>query len=140
MSFTPTPVHRTFLRSNAESLWVTLAGTLMLWTWVMWVGRDLSWDVINHHIYLPFSLLSGRHAADLFAAGPQSYQNPIGYLPFYGLLRSDAPSWLVGTVLVMLHALVRQPKAIEWDELAEEAAAAARAKGGTADGEGAVTH
>ncbi len=42
---------------------------------------------------------------------------------------------------VMQHALVRQPKPIEWDELAEEAAAAAaRAKGGVVDGEGAVTH
>ena len=39
---------------------------------------------------------------------------------------------------VLRHALVRQPVAIEWDELAEEAAAAARAKGPVADGEGAV--
>jgi ATP-dependent Lon protease len=38
---------------------------------------------------------------------------------------------------VLKHALVRQPTAIEWDELAEEAAAAARAKAGEA-GEGAV--
>jgi ATP-dependent Lon protease len=38
---------------------------------------------------------------------------------------------------VLKHALVRQPTAIEWDELAEEAAAAARAKTGEA-GEGAV--
>ena len=41
---------------------------------------------------------------------------------------------------VLKHALVRQPVAIEWDEVAEEAAAAARAKGGAVDGEGAVTH
>ena len=41
---------------------------------------------------------------------------------------------------VMQHALVRAPMAIEWDELAEEAAAAARVKGGAVDGEGAVTH
>ena len=109
MSFTPTPVHPTFLRSNTESLWVTLAGALLLWTWVMAVGRDLSWDVINHHVYLPFSLLSGRYAADLFAAGPQSYQNPIGYIPFYGLVRSNLPSWMVGTALVTLHALVIWP-------------------------------
>ena len=39
---------------------------------------------------------------------------------------------------VLKHALVRQPVGIEWDELAEEAAAAARAKGPVADGEGAV--
>jgi ATP-dependent Lon protease len=38
---------------------------------------------------------------------------------------------------VLKQALVRQPTAIEWDELAEEAAAAARAKAGEA-GEGAV--
>jgi ATP-dependent Lon protease len=40
---------------------------------------------------------------------------------------------------VMLHALVRQPVAIQWDEEAEEAAAAARAKlsGGS---EASVTH
>jgi ATP-dependent Lon protease len=38
---------------------------------------------------------------------------------------------------VLKHALLRQPTAIEWDELAEEAAAAARAKAGET-GEGAV--
>jgi ATP-dependent Lon protease len=38
---------------------------------------------------------------------------------------------------VLKHALTRMPSAIEWDELAEEAAAAARAKTGEA-GEGAV--
>ncbi len=40
---------------------------------------------------------------------------------------------------VLKHALVRQPIAIAWDEVAEEAAAAARAKD-TVSGEGAVTH
>ncbi|MBK8771891.1 MAG: endopeptidase La [Rhizobiales bacterium] len=43
---------------------------------------------------------------------------------------------------VLKHALVRQPTPIVWDEEAEEAAAAARAKGPASapDGEGAVTH
>ena len=40
---------------------------------------------------------------------------------------------------VLKHALVRQPVAIEWDEVAEEAAAAARASK-LGNGEGAVTH
>jgi ATP-dependent Lon protease len=40
---------------------------------------------------------------------------------------------------VLKHALVKQPSAIVWDEVAEEAAAAARAKSGDAN-EGAVTH
>jgi ATP-dependent Lon protease len=41
---------------------------------------------------------------------------------------------------VLKHALTRQPIAIEWDEVAEEAAAAASAKAGKGDGESAVTH
>jgi ATP-dependent Lon protease len=39
---------------------------------------------------------------------------------------------------VLGHALTRQPEAIDWDEEAEEAAAAARAAG--SEGEGAVAH
>lgn len=82
---------------------------LATWLWVMLVGRDISWDVINHHLYLPFSLLSGRFSSDFFAAGPQSYQNPIGYLPFYGLVQTGAPSWLVGTGVAVLHGLAFWP-------------------------------
>jgi ATP-dependent Lon protease len=40
---------------------------------------------------------------------------------------------------VLQHALVRQPEAVEWDEAAEEAAAAARALKGT-DPSGATAH
>jgi hypothetical protein len=89
-----------------------LAPSLFLvatWAWVMWAGMDVSWDVINHHFYLPFSLLSGRFATDLFAAGPQAYQNPLPYLPFYALASGDAPAWLVGTGLAIGHGLVGWP-------------------------------
>jgi ATP-dependent Lon protease len=41
---------------------------------------------------------------------------------------------------VLKHALVRQPEPIEWDEAAEEAAAAARAAEIAAEGPGAVAH
>ena len=41
---------------------------------------------------------------------------------------------------VLEHALVRKPEPIEWDEAAEEAAAAQRASQGTGGGAGAVTH
>lgn len=77
--------------------------------WALWAGQDLSWDVLNHHIYLPFSLLSGRFATDLFAAGPQSYQNPVGYVPFYALVRSGLPDWSVGLALAVVHGLVAFP-------------------------------
>ena len=41
---------------------------------------------------------------------------------------------------VLKHALVSEPEAIEWDEAAEEAAAAQRAKQAAASGPGAVAH
>lgn len=78
-------------------------------TWTLWAGKDANWDVFNHQFYLPFSLVSGRYAVDLFAAGPQSYQNPLGYLPFYALVRAELPSWAVGCALALLHGAAAWP-------------------------------
>ena len=104
----PVTLPKVFQRQQAGSfaqLAFVAAGAL----WVMWVGKDLGWDVVNHHLYLPFSLLSGRFATDLFAAGPQSYQNPIGYLPFYALVRANPPDWAVGCALALIHGLAAWP-------------------------------
>ncbi len=72
--------------------------------WTLFVGKEVGWDLFNHQLYLPFSLLSGRFQSDLFGAGPQSYQNPAGYLPFYLLVRSGLPAWSVGVALAVLYA------------------------------------
>ncbi len=82
-------------------------GMLLMWTFV--AGKDVSWDVRNHQFYLPFSWLTGRFRTDLFAAGPQSYQNPLGYFPPYALLRLGLPAWVMGAILATLHALVIWP-------------------------------
>lgn len=83
---------------------VVAALTALTWLWVLRAGKSVNWDVVNHHLYLPFSLVTGRFQTDLFAAGPQSYQNPLGYLPFYALVRTGAPDWLVGMALTLVHA------------------------------------
>lgn len=94
-----------------------LLAALAAAAWTLLAGKDMSWDLLNHQLYLPFSLVSGRFATDLFAAGPQSTQNPIGYLPFYGLATSPLPGWAVGTGLAAattglaawgLHAIASQ--------------------------------
>ena len=76
---------------------------LVLWTLI--AGKDVSWDVVNHQFYLPFSWLTGRFRTDLFGAGPQSYQNALGYFPDYALLRLGLPAWIIGVLLGALHAL-----------------------------------
>lgn len=74
--------------------------------WTLWAGKDMGWDLYNHHLYLPFSLLSGRYEVDLYAAGPQSYQNPLGYLPFYLMsVVANWPAWLVGVMLALIHSI-----------------------------------
>lgn len=94
---------------NAERLAVCTAAVVLITIWTLLVGKDVSWDVFNHQLYLPFSLVSGRYATDLFAAGPQSYQNPLGYLPFYGLVAANLPSWLIGCLLALAHASAAWP-------------------------------
>lgn len=69
------------------------------------IGKDLGWDLMNHHFYLPYAWVSGQLTQDFFAAGPQSYQNPLGYFPFYFMVIAGWPSWLIGAALGTLHAL-----------------------------------
>lgn len=82
---------------------VAATGCVLLLTaaWVIFAGKDVTWDWLNHQLYLPFSLLSGRFQTDLLAAGPQSYQNPLGYLPMYALVRTDLPGVVVGLILAL---------------------------------------
>lgn len=82
-----------------ERLWVCLGAVGAAVLWILLAGQDLSWDLHNHQIYLPFSLLSGRFSTDLLAAGPQSTQHPLGYLPHHLLLMLNAPAWTVGAGL-----------------------------------------
>ena len=106
----PAPSLHASARFAGREAWLAPGAFLLAtWAWVMWAGKDVSWDVLNHHLYLPFSLFSGRFATDLFAAGPQSYQNPLAYLPFYALARPGLPSWLVGTLMAVGHAAVAMP-------------------------------
>jgi hypothetical protein len=88
---------------------VRLGFFFALIAWSMAVGKDLSWDVVNHQLYLPYAWLSGRIGTDLFAASGQAYQNPLGYIPFYGMVRAGFPSWLIGLLLSATHALVVWP-------------------------------
>ena len=52
-------------------------------TWTVLAGKDVNWDLLNYHYYVPYQLLAGRLEQDFFAASAQSYLNPVGYLPFY---------------------------------------------------------
>lgn len=104
MTTNKTPPSTACPSTGLEAWTVCSVLTAITLLWALYAGKNVSWDVINHHLYLPFSLVTGRFQTDLFAAGPQSYQNPLGYLPFYALLNMGVPDWLVGTLLALTHA------------------------------------
>ena len=73
--------------------------------WTVFAGKDVNWDLLNYHYYLPYELLDGRLERDFFAASAQSYLNPVGYLPFYLMVSSGWHSVVVSIVLAVAHGL-----------------------------------
>jgi len=94
-------------RSLSRSDWLAWGAVVAATVgWTFWAGKELGWDVLNHHLYLPFSMVSGRAPTDLYGAGPQSFQNPLGYLPGYAMIVALGwPAWLVGSVFAVAHAV-----------------------------------
>lgn len=73
--------------------------------WTVYAGKDVNWDLLNYHYYLPFELLAGRLEQDFFAASAQSYLNPVGYLPFYLMVAHGWHSVVVSIVMAGAHSL-----------------------------------
>ncbi|HUF82830.1 MAG TPA: hypothetical protein VMN03_16970, partial [Burkholderiales bacterium] len=73
--------------------------------WTVLAGKDVNWDLLNYHYYLPFELLAGRLEQDFFAASAQSYLNPVGYLPFYLMVSSGWHSVAASMTLAVAHSL-----------------------------------
>jgi hypothetical protein len=70
------------------------------------LGKDMSWDMLNYHVYAGFSAVNDRFSQDYFAAGPQSYFNPYAYVPFYGLIRSGLSSVAISSLLAVAHSVI----------------------------------
>ncbi len=81
-----------------------LGASLAIWTaYVVWLGKDTSWDFRNYHWYIPYALLNGRMGIDIAVAHQGSYYNPLSDVPFY-LLARYTTSWFAIAVLGLLQA------------------------------------
>lgn len=81
-----------------------LAASLLIWTaYVVWLGKDTSWDFRNYHWYIPYALLNGRLPVDIAVAHQGSYYNPLSDVPFY-LLARYTTSWFAIAVLGLFQA------------------------------------
>ena len=74
--------------------------------WTIVAGKDVSWDLLNYHYYVPYEWLHRRLGQDYFAASGQSYLNPVGYLPFYAMVASGWHSVIASMALAAFHGTV----------------------------------
>lgn len=86
---------------------------VMLLAWISFVAIPLglgeigiSWDALNHHIYLGWSAEHPRFERDFLAASYQSYQFPYLYWPAYKLSTAGWTGAWAGVVLATLNWLV----------------------------------
>ena len=70
------------------------------------LGKAMSWDTMEYHVYAGFSALHNRFHQDYFAAGPQGYFNPYAYVPFYLLLRSSLPPLAIASILALVQSAI----------------------------------
>jgi hypothetical protein len=89
-----------------EGAAITLLGWLALVAIPLSLGRiGISWDALNHHIYLGWTAERARFGQDLLAASYQSFQYPYLYWPAYKLASLGASGAVAGAVLASLHAV-----------------------------------
>jgi len=71
--------------------------------YVVWLGKDTSWDFRNYHWYIPYAFLNDRMAIDVAVAHQASYYNPLVDVPFYWLA-VHTTSWLAIAALGLVQA------------------------------------
>lgn len=81
-----------------------------LLAWIVFVSIPLilgeigiSWDALNHHIYLGWTAEHARFDRDFLAASYQSYQFPYLYWPVYRLSANGVTGMWSGVVLATLY-------------------------------------
>jgi hypothetical protein len=72
-------------------------------------GIGLSWDALNHHVYLGWIAEHPRFDRDYLAASYQSFQYPYLYWPFYKLFETGMAGKWAGVVLVTFNLFAVPP-------------------------------
>jgi hypothetical protein len=73
--------------------WLFLGLAILGWAgFVVFLGKDTSWDFRNYHWYIPYAYLNGRMGFDIAVAHLATYYNPLLDVPFYWIA-THSPSW-----------------------------------------------
>lgn len=93
-----------------EGLVVCLAAWLFMLATPLSLGQlGLSWDALNHHIYLGWTAQQPRFDRDYLGAGYQAFQSPYLYWPVYRMAAGGFSGMAAGAVLASLHVVIVWP-------------------------------
>lgn len=102
-------------RPEAPSARVELAAVVLV-AWVLLAGAGLarnelsiSWDMLNHHVYLGWEAARPRFDLDVMPAASQTFQYPYLYWPVYELTRLGASGGVAAAVLATLYLVIVPP-------------------------------
>ncbi|MBV8977157.1 MAG: hypothetical protein JO261_14075 [Alphaproteobacteria bacterium] len=118
--------------------WLFLGLAIVFWSaFVVYLGKDTSWDFRNYHWYIPYAFLHHRLAFDVVVAHQASYYNPLIDIPFYELA-THTPVWFAlaalgavqGANVVPLYLIARQSLRIDEHHLGAAALALLGQTGG----------
>ena len=68
-------------------------------------GKDINSDLLNYHLYIAHAWSHSKYLTDFMGAGPNSYLNPLPYLPFYWMVMAGWHSLAIGLVLGAFHGI-----------------------------------
>lgn len=68
-------------------------------------GKDLSWDLLNYHLYSPHAALHYSLSSDFMGSGWVRYLNPYAHMPFYWMVMAGWHPVIISSVLAIVHSL-----------------------------------
>ena len=74
------------------------------------LGQDINWDLLNYHLYNPYSYIQDRITFDLAPAGQQTYFNPlldVVYLHAVNNLNPKAVGFSIGLLQGLSYIFIR---------------------------------
>lgn len=91
------------LIKNLPFILLFIEAGVFIW-WMIGLGQDINWDLLNYHYYNPYAFLQNRIGWDLAPAMQQSFHNPFLDLPIFLLIENLPPLW-VGLILTGVQLL-----------------------------------
>lgn len=98
------------MRQQKYSFWNVLAFSSMVFVPVLFgaysisLGQDINWDLLNYHLYNPYSYIHDRIHLDLAPAGLQTYFNPFLDLAYFTAISTLSPK-TVGFIIGLVQGL-----------------------------------